>query len=128
MTSITVEIPEDLASQWNRLSKTEQERLLRFRLFKDLQDLPETSPSRDTQLLSLIGEGLPTNFWQRLSVLQQKAETSSLTQEEYKERLDLLTQKDQWHLKRMEYVLELAHLRHLKPRDLLKKLDIDPLQ
>jgi hypothetical protein len=123
-TSITVEIPEEMATRWNRLPKETQERLLHERL---LSGLPEISPLRSEQLLLRISEGLPIAFWERLGFLRRKAEESALTPEEYQERLDLITKQDQSHLQRMEYVLELAHLRKQNPHTTLKELGISPL-
>ena len=56
---------------------------------------------------------------------QQRLE--ALTPEEYKERLDLLSQMEHWQVARLEAVVELAQIREATPHAVMQKLGILPV-
>ena len=84
-------------------------------------------PDRESELLRLISEGLPEDFWSRKAALDSKAEALALTPGEYTERLELLSQMERWQVTRLEAVVELAQLRGETPQRVMESLGILPI-
>jgi hypothetical protein len=107
---------ENKARQENRTTEEVAATLLASVLLTD------NAPSRETELWRLLGEGLPETFWSRREELETKVSARTLTPTEHEERLSLITQMEQWQVRRLQMVVELAKLRGEKPSDLLQRI------
>ncbi|WP_309689276.1 hypothetical protein [Armatimonas sp.] len=112
---------EALAKKQGRPTEEVAASLMATVLFK------EPAIDRESELLRLISEGLPENFWSRKVDLDAKAEEVTLTPDEYNERFALLTQMERWQVTRLEAVVELAQLREETPHIVMQKLGILPI-
>ena len=112
---------EALAKKQGRPTEEVAASLMATVLFK------EPAIDRESELLRLISEGLPENFWSRKVDLDAKAEEVTLTPDEYNERFALLTQMERWQETRLEAVVELAQLREETPHIVMQKLGILPI-
>ena len=112
---------EALAKKQGRPTEKVAASLVATVLFK------EPAKDRESELLRLISEGLPENFWSRKAELDAKAEAALLTPDEYNERLVLLSQMERWQVARLEAVVELAQLREETPHTVMQKLGILPV-
>ncbi len=82
--------------------------------------------ARESQLLLDINQGIPSGMQHRYDELIEKRDTRSLTDEEYAELLQLTDQVELLDAKRMESLLELAHLRKQPLPLLMKELGLTP--
>lgn len=86
-----------------------------------LQIAKEPIASREDELQMLLSEGLPVEFWNRYNTLTAKQRAETLTDEEHSELLGLIQTMERWNVKRLEVAAELATLRGVSLRDLLKQ-------
>jgi hypothetical protein len=83
-------------------------------------------PRKEAELLQKINQGLSIEVQQRFTLLTAKRRTETLTAEEYQELLELVDEIELKDAKRVEYLAELAQLRNISLRMLMKQLDIRP--
>lgn len=81
-------------------------------------------PKTETELLKKINRGLPAPTQARLSELQHKQETSTLTEEENDEFLQIANQVEELNVVRLEALTELAQIRGLTLRKLMSELSL----
>lgn len=82
--------------------------------------------ARESELLLNINQGIPATMQQRYDELIEKRDARTLTAEEYEELLQLTDQVELLDAKRMEYLLELAHLRKQSLTLLMAELGLTP--
>ncbi len=78
----------------------------------------------ETELLQKINEGLLPIAQQRYNDLSAKRRQETLTPFEHQELLDLIAQIEQFDAKRVNCLAELAQLRRVSVRALMKQLGI----
>lgn len=83
-------------------------------------------PRQEAELLQKINQGLSVEMQQRFTLLTAKRRAETLTSEEYQELLGLVDEIELKDAKRVEYLAELAQLRNIPLRMLMKQLDIRP--
>lgn len=83
-------------------------------------------PKDEAELLQKINQGLPPEVQQRFDELTAKRRAETLTPDEYQELLNLIDRIEQSDAKRVEYLAELAQLRNIPIRTLMKELGIRP--
>lgn len=83
-------------------------------------------PRKEAELLHKINQGLPIEMQQQFNLLTAKRRAGTLTPEEYQELLSLGDEIELRDAKRVEYLAELAQLRHIPLRMLMKQLGIRP--
>lgn len=81
---------------------------------------------KEAELLQKINQSLPVEIQQRFDLLTAKRRAETLTPEEYQELLGLVDEIELWDAKRVEYLTELAQLRNISLRMLMKQLGIRP--
>jgi hypothetical protein len=81
---------------------------------------------KETDLLRRINQGITPNKQVRFDELTAKRRADTLTSSEHQELLELLDLIEQHDVKRMEALAELAQLRNLPIRVLIKDLGIHP--
>ncbi len=83
---------------------------------------------RDKFLLLKINQSiLPEQIMERYIFLQEKMETKSLPDAEYKELLTLVTKEEKIRNKRFQYLLELSQLRGVSLIELMHNLGLNIL-
>lgn len=80
--------------------------------------------NRETNLLQQINEAVPAVIQSRFDDLVQQREAGSLTREEHQELLQLVDVVEQIDAHRMEALAELAQLRNVSLREVMKQLGI----
>ena len=104
---------------------------------KDIQDFLEENPSvlallkdpekREAELLKQINLGITEEEWQRYFALIEKREEERISEEELQELIALTDKLEEANARRMEYLVELAILRHTTLDNVMKDLGIQPV-
>jgi hypothetical protein len=81
-------------------------------------------PPEEARLLEAINQGFPNHFWDRYRTLVDKRRAESLTESEHAELIALYDQIEIAHAKRLEHVIELARLRNVSPKDVMRQLGL----
>jgi phage terminase Nu1 subunit (DNA packaging protein) len=83
-------------------------------------------PRREAELLQQINQGVPQEIQRRFDELTTRRREDLLTPEEHQELLQLIDQIEQLDVKRVEALAELAQLRKVSLRKLMKQLGLRP--
>jgi hypothetical protein len=126
MPAIQIE-PDQLLHAALQMSRPEIEQFVR-KLFslKAREESPGLS-EREAELLSKINQGLPARLQSRLNALIEKRRAETISASELRELKKLTDQVEDLDATRLEYLLELAHLRHVPLRKLVKQLGLKPV-
>jgi hypothetical protein len=84
-------------------------------------------PHDESELMQKINEGLSVETQARYYALMDKRDAETLTSDEYEELLQLTDEAEEWNVRRVEALVELAQLRQMSLGDLMDSLDIRPL-
>ncbi len=133
MSSRTAAILVDagLAEAYNSAPKTKQKKVLsamRSILQESKPDkikVPRLS-KKETELFLRINRTLPPEKQERYDELSQKREDETLTDDEHAELLKFVDELVTIWTDRLQAVVDLAKLRRLSPRELMKQLGIEP--
>jgi hypothetical protein len=133
MSSRTAPIIVDasLASAYNSAPKTKQKKALSAMrsVLRESRPAQPTVPrlsKRETRLFLRINRHLTLEKQQRYDELKQKREDETLTKAEHKELLQFVEEIEDIWADRLRAVIELAKLRGISPRELMKQLEIEP--
>jgi len=88
--------------------------------------LPSVLTQSETELLRKINIGAPLVIQKRYNYLLKERKKETLTQEENGELLELTAYMENFSVKRLECLIELAKLRNLSLDELLDQLEIKP--
>ncbi len=126
MPTIQIET-EQLLSAALQLPPPELERFV-ARLFtlKARQKSPSL-PEREAELLMKINRGLPTATQERLNKLIEKRRTETISAKELRELKKLTDRIEKLDAERLELLTELAALRNVPLRKLIKQLGLRPV-
>lgn len=124
-------IDAKLAAAFNAAPKTKQKKALSaFR-----QALQESEPGRlevsrlsrkESALFLKINKTLPEDRQQRYQELRQKREDETLTAKEHAELLEFVEELQQIWIERLQAINDLAKLRRVPPREMMRQLGVDP--
>jgi hypothetical protein len=81
-------------------------------------------PREEAELLQKINEGLPETTWEDYHKLKAKRDADTLSPDEHADLLALVDQVEIWNARRLQFVAELAKLRGVHLRDLVRQLGI----
>ncbi|MGH9938698.1 MAG: STAS/SEC14 domain-containing protein [Blastocatellia bacterium] len=84
-------------------------------------------PEREAELLLKINQGLPSATQQRLDELIDKRRDETINAKELRELKKLTDQIEKSDAKRLELLTELARLRNIPLRKLIKQLGLKPV-
>jgi hypothetical protein len=84
-------------------------------------------PEREAELLFKINQGLPSATQQRLNELIDKRRAETISAKELRELKKLTDQIEESDAKRLELLIELASLRNMPLRKLIKQLGLKPV-
>src|SRR5438270_7246693 len=98
------------------------------RLFalKTRQETPGLS-ERETELLMKTNQSLPSAMQERLNELIDKRQTGTISAKELRELKKLTDQIEAFDAERLKLLTELAHLRNIPLRKLIKQLGLKPV-
>jgi len=81
---------------------------------------------RETRLFLRINRSLKPEKQGRYDELKQKREDETLTKAEHKELMQFVEQIEDIWADRLRAIIELAKLRSISPRELMRQLEIEP--
>ena len=84
-------------------------------------------PEREAELLLNINQGLPSATQERLNELIDKRRAETISAKELRQLKKLTDQIEKSDAKRLELLTELAHLRNVPLRKLIKQLGLKPV-
>jgi len=82
---------------------------------------------REAELLDKIYQGLPAAMQQRLNELIEKRQSYTITPDELQELIELTNRVEMFDAERLQYLIELAHLRNVPLDKLIRQLGIKPV-
>jgi hypothetical protein len=88
----------------------------------------EHLPQRETELLMKINKAIPIALQKRYEQLLRKNSEETITPDEYKELRKTIDKIENKNAQRLEYLIELAHLRNLSLDALMNQLNLMPFQ
>jgi predicted glycosyl hydrolase (DUF1957 family) len=88
---------------------------------------PASSASLETDLLTKIKRPLNPTLHQRLSILIQKRDAETLTDDEHQELIQLIHQVEALNVERITHLSALAKLRQTTLSQLIKELELTPI-
>ena len=126
MPSMNIE-PEQLLQAALQMSRPEIEQFVR-KLFslKVRQEAPGLS-KREAELLMKINQGLPAALQERLNELIEKRQAEIISAKELRELKKLTDRVEKFDATRLELLIELAHIRQVPLRKLIKQLGLKPV-
>lgn len=92
-----------------------------------LRPLPPRLSPEEARLLQQINQGWPAGFWQRYNELIAKRRAEELTFDEHAELIACSDQIEEANARRVQHLVELAHLRRTTLTSLMEELGIKPL-
>ena len=98
------------------------EKVLALRAKRQVPNLSK----QESELLKKINRGLPSSAKKRLVSLEIKQSEGTLTEVEHKELLGIIDDLEALNVERVQYLGELARLRGLEIKELMKLLGIGP--
>jgi hypothetical protein len=129
--SAVIQVEPDLAEAFNAAPKTKQKKALSamrqaLRAEKERKaEVPRLS-KKETELFLRINRTLPPKKQERYDELRQKREDETLTESEHAELLKFVDELMTIWTDRLQAVVDLAKLRRISPRELMKQLGIEP--
>lgn len=128
--SITIQINPDLEKKL-LLSAAQAGMDVNQYVIEILQDQYKTGVSKalskeekENDLLQKINRGLPIATWKRYNYLKVLRKQEQLDPEEHEELIHISDQIEEANATRMKYLVELARLREIPLRNLIKSLGI----
>lgn len=129
--SSMIRVEPDLAEAFNEAPKQAQERVKSaMRGLLKLVPPPDKEAPRlskeETRLFLKINRTLSEEKQQRYDQLKEKRLEETLTKKEHLELLGLIEELEQIWSERLQAVIDLAKLRKITPKEMMRKLGVDP--
>ena len=86
-----------------------------------------TLSERESELLTKINQGLPSELQERLNELIQKRRAETISAKELRELKKLTDEVERLDAGRLELLIELAAMRNVSLRKLIKQLGLKPV-
>src|SRR4051794_2928787 len=115
MSAVQVELDvetEDRLKQLSRQDGAEIAEVASRLLAKAARTARPAEEIAETELLQKINEGWSAEEWDRYHTLVAKRRAEAMSDDEYTELVGLTNAREIAHARRMQYLLELANLRH----------------
>jgi len=124
----TIEIEkEQLLNAALQMSRSElEEFVLKLFSLKAREETP-CLPEREAELLMKINQGLPPEMQEQLNELIDKRQAGTISAKELRELKKLTAQVEKFDVERLKLLTELAALRHVPLRKLIKQLGLKPV-
>jgi hypothetical protein len=131
MTTIQVQTELSLTTLLNSLKQLTPNELNEVAKYSALLRARRLAPSlsqEEAELLLKINQGVvPSEIRTRCATLTKKSRQGIITEREHAELMDLVDQIELLNAKRMEYLVQLAHLRQTTLPALMDDLELKPL-
>ncbi len=115
---------EQIISAVNQLSLPELEQVFDRVLSLQAEKKASHLSAEESNLLSIINKGLPSEIHQRISDLRARRDDNSITDVEYEELTQLTDEFEEMHARRMTAMAALAKLRGVSLPTLMEQLGI----
>jgi hypothetical protein len=123
----TIEIsPQNLLEAVKQMAPKEFDAFIERALSLRAPSKPSTLSARETKLISRINRGMPEKLSKRCGQLTQRLKKEILTADEHLELLELTREAENRDADRAAALLELAKLRRVPLRILMKQMGIEP--
>ena len=106
------------------LNLIELDRVMQEVLILRRRKMPSVLTHNETELLRKINSGAPQVIQKRYNFLVKKRNKEELNEVEYEELLELTAYIENFDVKRLEYLLELAKLRNLSIDEIIEQLQL----
>jgi hypothetical protein len=126
MPAIQIE-PDQLLHAALQMSRPEIEQFVRKLVALKIREETPGLSERETELMLNINQALPAKLQQRLNVLIEKRRAETISASELRELKKLTDQVENFDATRLESLIELAHLRRMPLRKLIKQLGLKPV-
>lgn len=126
MPAIQIE-PDQLLQAALQMSRPEIEQFVRKLVALKIREETPGLSERETELMLKINQALPAKSQQRLNVLIEKRRAETISASELRELKKLTDQVENFDAMRLEALLELAQLRQVPLRKLIKQLGLKPV-
>ena len=124
----TIEIKEEqLLEAALQMSRPELERFVAKLFALKAREYAPVLSERESELLQKINQGLPPDAQQRLDELIRKRQDETIDQKELRELQRLTDQIEKCDVERLKLLTELANLRNVPLRKLIKQLGLKPV-
>lgn len=129
--SAVIQVEPDLAEAFNAAPKQQRERA-KSAMRSVLKLVPPTPKQakrlskKETELFLKINRTLSEDKQQRYDELTEKRFEETLTKKEHAELLKLIEEIEQIWVERLQAVIDLAKLRKISPREMMRQLGVDP--
>ncbi len=90
------------------------------------KDNPSVLTKIETELLRKINEGLPSEVWERFTILDKKQRGKGITVEEKEELFQLIDTMEMKDAERLERLIKLADVWQMSVAEVMDKLGIKP--
>lgn len=117
---------EEILAGVSNLNSEELEKFVEKVLALRARRISPSLTKEEAGLLRMINRGLSAAKRKRLAALDAKRAAGSLTEDEYQELLGLTGELEQLNADRIKYLGQLASLREVGVRELMKQLGIHP--
>jgi hypothetical protein len=119
--------PEQLLNAARQLPRREFDRFVGQVLRLRAERIAPSLSSTESELLMKINQGLPPAMQERLNVLIKKRRAETITPKELRELKKLTDQVEKLDAERLKWLTELAALRDVPLRKLIKQLGLKPV-
>ena len=124
----TIEIEkEQLLNAVLQMPQSELEEFVRKAFSLKARERAPVLSEREAELLQKIYQGVPPTTQQRLNGLIDKRRAGTISAKELRELKKLTDQIEKFDAKRLELLTELARLRNVPLRKLIKQLGLKPV-
>ncbi len=117
---------EDLLKAISQLEKSDLEIFVQQAIALRAQKYAPSLSSKESKLMQAINDSIPQKIQDRFDKLIVKRKAEKLTKDEYTELLHLTNQIEKFDTKRLKHLTQLAQLRRLPIKDLMKQIGIQP--
>jgi hypothetical protein len=123
----TIEITgQDLLDAVKQMAPDEFDAFIKQALSQRPQPKTSTLSPRESKLIARINQGLPDELSKRCAQLQRRRKKKPLTDDERQELVELTNEAESRDADRAAALLELAKLRRVPLRTLMKQMGIEP--
>jgi hypothetical protein len=118
---------EELIKAAHQLNETDLDQLLHQVVVLRASRKAPVLPEVESQLIQQINQGIPNDLNNQYRSLQQKRDTTTLSEAEHQTLTQLSEQVEQIGAQRLEALANLAQLRQIPLLDLMETLGIQPV-
>jgi hypothetical protein len=119
--------PEQLLNAARQLPRREFDRFVNQVLRLRAERIAPSLSATESELLMKINQGLPPAIQERLNELIKKRRAETITAKELRELKKLTDQVEKLDAERLKWLTELAALRNVPLRKLIKQLGLKPV-